>query len=237
LIGSLLFLLLFPAGKNSSPPEGAQLEIQGLIREGENALHDGDFHSARKSLSKARELAGHSSHFLTKYERDRLQQLSKQAHLLADLLKEPLENMLHLLSQCKEQQREEVFQDYWNKSVVFHATVWRDGTGRYHCDYHVLDGNEEARVEWGGLELLRDLPQLREPHQLLFGARLAGVRREPPAGNWVISFIPDSGVLITHPGAARACCFQPFDAGELEQVINKQADWVAELSQAGKSGK
>jgi hypothetical protein len=235
LIGSVLLVLLFPLGKETSLPGKDQEELQTRIREGEIALRDGDFLSAFLEFDTARTLLNRSGRPLVKHDRNRIQHLHKQAELLANLLKDPLEEMLSFLDGGNEQERQRRFEQYyWNKSVVFYDTVRRDATGQVHIDYRLVDGRgEEARLELSHLDLFRDLP-LGTPHQLLFGARLESVRRDPVRGSWVISFRTDSGVLITHQGAARACCFQPPDPNLLDQVIDKQASWVAELLQPGK---
>jgi hypothetical protein len=65
---------------------------------------------------------------------------------------------------------------------------------------------------------------LEEPTRLLFGARLARVRRDTPS-SWEVRFEPDSGVLLTDPGAAAVCC--PFlGEAELRALLQRQAGWL-----------
>jgi hypothetical protein len=234
-IGSLLIILLYPAGKETSPLGNDQEEWQTRIRKGEMALGNGDFLPAFLEFDAAQALLNRSSSHLAKNEKPRVRHLHEQAQLLADLLKDPLEEMLSFLDSCNEQERPHRFQQHYrNNSVIFYDTVQRDATGQIHIGYRLVDRHgEEARLDLNHLELFRDLP-LRDPQQLLFGARLESVQRGPVRGNWVISFRSDSGVLITNQGAARACCFQPLDPDQLDEVVRKQASWVAELLQPAK---
>jgi hypothetical protein len=62
---------------------------------------------------------------------------------------------------------------------------------------------------------------------VLFGARLAGCFREA-GGGWVIHFEPESGVLLTDPGAAASCCPAP-PGRELEEVLRRQEEWLSDL--------
>ena len=80
---------------------------------------------------------------------------------------------------------------------------------------------ERVEEELSDLGLLRRLP-LDRPQRLLFGARLASVRREPGRG-WVVRLEADSGVLITDPGAAVACFLSPEDE-EVHELLQRQDD-------------
>lgn len=74
------------------------------------------------------------------------------------------------------------------------------------------------------LTILSRLP-LERPYRVLFGARLASVGREA-GGRLVVRFQPDSGVLLTDPGAVRACLLgQPPDDA-LSEVLRRQQDWL-----------
>ena len=123
---------------------------------------------------------------------------------------------------------EEQFADrYRNRAVLFDDVVRRDAAGTHHLSvYEVRGPGEPARIDLGGLKVLESLP-LERPQRMLFGARLAAVTREPP-GQWVISFEPDSGVLLTDEAAAATCCPQPFD-DDLRAVLKRQAEWTASL--------
>jgi hypothetical protein len=81
-----------------------------------------------------------------------------------------------------------------------------------------------ARVALEDLTLWRRVP-LAPPRRLLFGARLRRLGREA-GGVWVVRFQPDSGVLLTDPGAAAACCPAPLDPDLLE-VLQRQQEYVA----------
>ena len=111
------------------------------------------------------------------------------------------------------------------ESGGFFAEVRRDAQRNYRLDYDFFVREKRAAVELGSLQLLHTLP-LGRPQRLLFGVRLASVALEP-GGNWVIRFDPDSGVLLTDPGAVAACYSRPLDG--LEEVLQRQAAWIAEL--------
>src|SRR3989442_1095881 len=140
-------------------------------------------------------------------ENQRLTALYRQAALLADLLTESLEEILNRIDGLEYKEGQSAFaRRYRGKAVVFYATVRQDAAGRHQMDYRLLGPRRKAaRLELADLKLLHALP-LQEPQLLLFGARLDKVSRDP-AGAWAFSLEPESGILITHPGAAAACCF------------------------------
>jgi hypothetical protein len=195
---------------------------------GRQALADGNFQSAVQAFEIASAIRARHPAALPAEETRKLVQLHRQAALLADLLTESLEEILRRLDGLPEREGQAIIaRHYRGKAVAFHSQVRRDASGRYQIDYRLFDGRQEARLDLGNLKLLQRLP-LHEPQQLVFGARLAAVRREA-VGGWVVSFEPDSGVLLTDPGAAAACCFQPGDAEQLQQVLRMQEAWAGEL--------
>jgi hypothetical protein len=82
-------------------------------------------------------------------------------------------------------------------------------------------------LELADLKVLRQLPIDLKQERLIFGARLTAVRRDPMR-RWTVSFQPDSGILITDPDVAGACC-PPVDL-EMREVLERQARWVAEIA-------
>src|SRR5205807_1443510 len=131
-------------------------------------------------------------------------QVYRQAALLADLLAEPLEDVLRHAAGVREAEwRADFRRRYQGRAVVFDTDVRRTADG-YRLGYVLRAGDEEAHLDVGGLTVLRGLP-LDQPQRLLFGVRLAAVGREAPGG-WVVRFEPDSGVLLTDAAAAAACC-------------------------------
>jgi hypothetical protein len=196
---------------------------------GQAALAEGNFQSAVEELDAAHRYWTARPDTLSASEGRQLTQLQRQAALLADLLTESLEEVLGRLSGLPEREGRSVFsRRYQGKAVVLYARVRRDAAGQYHGDYALSDGDRPARLELADLRLLAALP-LEDGPLLLFGARLARVRREP-AGTWVLGLEPDSGVLLTDRGAALACCFGAWDGEPLDEVLARQAAWLANLT-------
>jgi hypothetical protein len=213
-------------GSRQSQPDLSQT-LQSVIEEGRKALAAGNFRMAREYLNQARELHQRNPGLLAPAQARELQQLQLQAALLADLLKESLQQVLGNAVKVEGPEWQAIFtDDYRGKAIVFDGRFRRDVNGHVHLTgFFVFIGNEETRLEWNNLRILQHLP-LQEPQRLLLGVRLASARREE-GGRWVIRFDPDSGVLLTDPGAATACTLLPPDA-ELHEVLQRQADWLAE---------
>jgi hypothetical protein len=202
-------------------------EVRARIAAGSKALGEGNSQLAVEELDAARRLAPKYRQQLPHSEARHLAQLHRQATLLADLLTESLGELLDRAAGLEEREWQAVFQRrYRDRAVIFDAEVRRDAAGQYQLGYRVWAGLEAGRVAVEDLNLLALLP-LERPQRMVFGARLAAVRREPP-GEWVVHFEPGSGVLLTHPGAVAACLFKDPDAN-LQQVLRLQEAWLADL--------
>jgi hypothetical protein len=216
--------LRFPRSKRGALASELSILRQNLAT-GQRALDEGDFESAADALNAAQVNLARSPNLLSSPETRELVQLQRQAALLNDLLTDSLEDILRLLDGLPDRVAQSAFvRRYQGKSVVFYARVRRDAAGQYDMDYRIMVGGREAQLQLGTLKLLQGLP-LQERRQMLFGARLASARRERD-GQWTVSLEPDSGVLITHKGAAAACCFQPPDAELLQETLRQQAEWL-----------
>jgi hypothetical protein len=123
-----------------------------------------------------------------------LKQLQRQAALLADWPGEPLDQLLGRTAKLNEEEWQAVVGKYVGKAIVFHAEVRRDASRQYHAK---LFGAKTLtlRLELQPLTLLNYLP-LEAPEAILFGARLAEVRRTGP-DTFAIRVQPASGVLLT----------------------------------------
>jgi hypothetical protein len=142
-------------------------------------------------------------------QRQELAQLQRQAELLADLLAESLGEIIAHAAGVQEKEWQADFQHrYRGKAVVFDLEVRAGPDGRYEHEWLLRARDESARLELGDL-----------------GARLAAVRREPGRG-WVVRLEPESGALITDPGAAVACFLSPEDP-EVRALLERQAGWAA----------
>lgn len=210
----------------ASKPESITLRL----RDGRLALSQGKFRTAVRELAAAQALRERNPAAVPLSERRELSQLHRQASLLADLLSEPLEDVIRHaadLSALDEQEWQAQFADrFKGRAVVFDDEVRRDAAGTYQLlGYRLFVRGKPARVEIGDLQLLRALP-LDTPQRLLFGARLADVRLEA-GGTWVAHLVPDSGVLLTERGAVSAIC--PLSADELRDILLRQEAWVGDL--------
>lgn len=219
-------LVLFLTALTRKAIENATFEAH--LSAAENALTEGKLRRAAEELDKARELALRREDALPAAELRDLTHRLREASLLADLLPESLGEILVRAARAPEDEWKAQFAKRYRgpgqaNAVVFDAEVRRDGAGQYHLDWELTAGDEPARLEIGGLQLLHDLP-LNEPHRLLFGARLESIAREQN-GVWVVRFEPTSGVLLTDPRAVAACYPGPSDA-ELLKLLEQQRQWM-----------
>jgi hypothetical protein len=223
---TVLLQSLKPAPTASSAPAAAP-DPDAHVQAARKALAAGKFRQAADELQQAVALLDSQPDRRRGAEGREVVQLHRQAALLADLLSESLGEIVLLAATLHEAEWEGKFaQDYRGRAVVFDADVTRDGAGQYRLDYVVRAGDEPARVELGDLKLLAALPRDRPP-RLLLGARLASLRREA-GGTLVVRFQPDSGVLLTDPGAAAASCPAPID-DELTALLRRQKGWLDDL--------
>jgi hypothetical protein len=221
--------LAFFLNRHLGSPDPARFakRVAQHVKAGRAALARGQFKVAGLEFDAALRLSEQRPESVTPPERRQLTQLRRQVELLADLLSESLGDILsHAadLTRHDDQEWRQVFADrYRGKAVVFDADVHCDASGTYYLDYAVLVRGKPAKLDLANIHLFRFLP-LQQSQRLLLGLRLAAVRPEAE-GAWVIQFDPDSAVLLTDLDTAVAGCLQP--AEDLEEVVNRQADWLA----------
>jgi hypothetical protein len=228
-VGAVFAVLLpYVFHDGTGPPDADPAEVRTRLERGQGLLSEGKFQLARAELEAARQLAARQAQALTPEEHRHLAQLHRQAALLTDNLDLSLQQILEQAATTDAQEWQAQFtRRYRGRAVVFDGVLRRDLGGQVRMlDYFLFVKNEPVRLEWQELRLLAPLP-LQEPQRLLFGARLASARRED-RGMWVVRFEPDSGVLITDPGAAAAVCLQPVDE-PLREVLQRQQAWLADL--------
>jgi hypothetical protein len=200
--------------------------VRQRLEAGREALVQGKYRLALRELEAARALREQHPDALPAADRRRLTQLHRQAALLADLLTEPLEDILRQaadLTDLDEREWQDLFADrYRGRSVIFDARVRAEASGDFQLDYAVFCRDRRVRLELANVQLLHRLP-LQQPQRLLLGLRLASVRREA-GGGWAIGFEADGAVLLTDPDVAAACCGQP--AEEVREVVQRQAEWL-----------
>jgi hypothetical protein len=223
-------LLLFAFGwgllrrgrPSDSPSSGA--EVAAPDTTAPQDLAEGRFHraaeAARAVLQGARAPGSRGE-----AEQRRLLQTWREADLYDRLLPIPLEELLAAaLNEPVQEQWEASFQrNGAGRTVIFDDIVRRDVHNRpiLAC-YLVETGGARLRVALEDLDLFRHLPA--EPaRRVLFGARLASLRRE--ADGWVVRFEPDSGVLLTDPDALNACCPGLVDP-EVREALLRQQNWL-----------
>ncbi len=217
---ALAWGLLRRAGPSETSSPGTEVDGRETARQ---SLAEGRFHraaeEARAAVQGTRTSASRSD-----AEQRRLLQIWREADLYARLLSVPLEELLAAaLNEPVGEQWEASWQrNGAGRTVVFDDVVRRD---RIHnarpilsC-YVVETGGVRLRVALEDLDLFRHLPA-EPPSRVLFGARLAALRRE--ADGWVVRFEPDSGVLLTDPDALNACCPGLVDQDMREALLRQQ---------------
>jgi hypothetical protein len=219
-VASLPFLLRSKARQG----EAAQ-EARELMDSGQRALAEGNFQLATQELTAALRQRDRRGGGLSAADGRQLDQLYRQADLLARLSSRSLQELLleALPLRRAEEWRARFRTHHRGNTVVFDDVVRRDAAGRpVLATYVVRAGDETARVALEDLELLKDLP-LETPRRMVFGGRLEDLSRGQ-GGGWVVHFDPGSGVLLTDPGAV-ATCLGPVDA-ELSEVLHRQQQWL-----------
>jgi hypothetical protein len=199
------------------------MSLDEQIGEGQRAFEEGSFRVASRMLGAALAQLETDPRRRSPTERRHLAHLQREAALLADLLEQPLADVLARGEGMPDREWREAFRGrYQGRSVVFDAPVRRDGSGQVQLrDWEEAVNGVEARLELGPVRLLQRLP-LADERRLVFGVRLADARRENRG--WVVSFEPDSGVLLTGAGVFAGTSL-PRDP-ELQAVLSRQEAWV-----------
>ncbi|HEY7313243.1 MAG TPA: hypothetical protein VH643_28095 [Gemmataceae bacterium] len=223
----LIFLVVNSYLRRAAVPNSdmSAADARALTASGQRELREGNVRLALKKLNAAIEQRSRNPNSLSRDELHKLKQLRRESELLAQLLNDPLEEILQQALQIRnEDEWREKFEDYRGRSVLFEDVLRSDAAGRPMLGIYVLRaGDVEARIALEDLTLLRDLP-LDPPRRWLFGARLASCRREE-GGVWIVRFEPESGVLLTDEAAASACWPGPVD-DELRDVLTRQDKWL-----------
>jgi hypothetical protein len=189
-----------------------------LLKNAREHLAVGNF---RLALAGLQDLAAAQARGAGALPRRQWEPLLGQASLLAELSAESLEEIVaHAAGAQPAEWDLEFAVRYRGKAFLFDVEVSGPPGGPYR---HTWPVRRDVHMDFAELLLLRRLP-LAEPARVLFGARLAEVRRDTPT-SWEVRFEPASGVLITDAGAAAACC--PFlGEAELHALVGRQAGWL-----------
>jgi hypothetical protein len=235
LIGTFTFLLavaglwllwdrlLFPGSRDGQLSLSAA-KLAARIESGEQALHQGEFARAANELALAVSAVQGQPDSLSAEQRRRLRQLHRQAGLLADWPGEPLDHIIARSMPLKDDEWAVIVGRYRGKGIVFDLELRVDLAGRGEVKptrRTVLN----LVIQLDNLKLLQWLP-LDVPQRVVFGARLADVRRDGP-DSCVVGVDPDSGVLLTDvaPGVLRPILSQTDAA----RILTEQRQWLGRL--------
>ncbi len=189
------------------------------------AMAQGMFQRGRRLLDEVLIQRDRRPALLTAEQNRDLNQLHRQADLLARLLTRTPEDIIRQGMLVRDPDEWDAqFAEYRGRTIVFDGQFRRDADSRPLAATDVVEvGQEVVRLAFEELELLQDLP-LNDSPRLIFGARLAGCRREE-GGAWVIRFQADSGVLITDPDLWQACSSADLD-DDTRRVFTRQREWL-----------
>jgi hypothetical protein len=198
--------------------------MQERLAAGRTALAGGDFARAVQELDAAGTIAAAHPQQFSVADRRQLLQLQRQAAILANWMREPLDQALARAARLNDDEWLVVVERYRGKTVVFDLEIRRDPAGQYQVK-PARPGTTRLRVEVQELKLLRSLP-LDAPQRVLFAARLAEVRRNGPE-SCTVQLDPTSGVLLTDVSSAAICGEIP--EATLQTILRQQRGWAAEL--------
>jgi hypothetical protein len=229
LVGGFVLAWPYLVRRAESPPAVEGPDAATLLARaeaGRAALIEGKFHVGRRLVDDVLARRDRMPGALTAAQNRDLNQLQRQADLLARLSTHTLEEIIRQGMLVREPEEWAAqFADYRGRTVVFDDSFRRDADGRPVRDYRVEVGEEVVRVAFEELELFQDLP-LDDSPRLIFGARLAGCRREE-GGGWVVRLEPDSAVLLTDPDLWEACSSADFD-DDTRRVLERQRQILAQ---------
>jgi hypothetical protein len=225
----LAFVLVLPGLMRPRDAEKSeeQFDLSGHVKKGHRQMGQGKFRLARRTLDEAVRRRDRDPAALSAAQHRELNQLHRQADILARLLNVTLAEVVRRAQLSRDAEEWALrFEDFRGRSVIFDDAVGRDDRDRPVLAHDVVEVKDErVRLALEDLAVMHDLP-LDERPRLVFGARLAGCEREP-GGGWVVRFERDSGVLLTDLDAVVAALTQPPDEG-LKQVLARQQKWLDE---------
>lgn len=232
-VGSVLLLVVgfvaaWPYLTRRPPPPVEERDAGDLFADRDAArlaLAQGKFQRGRRLLDEVLLQRDRRPALLTAEQNRDLNQLHRQADLLARLLTRTPEDIIRqgMLVRDPDEWHAQ-FGDYRGRTIIFDDLFRRDHDSRPVPATDIVEvGQEVVRLAFEELDLLQDLP-LNDSPRLIFGARLAGCRREE-GGAWVIRFQPESGVLITDPDLWQACSSADLD-DDTRRVFARQREWV-----------
>jgi hypothetical protein len=226
LLSFVLIVPRFVPRRNGTSEGAGSPDLKETIETGRRQMAQGKFHLARRTLSDAVARRDLDPSALGAAGHRELNQLHRQADLLARLLTVELSEVVRLARHARDPEdwALQFAQDFRGKGVLLDAPVGRDDRGRPVLLIDVVEAEDEpARVAIEELDVLRELP-LDDGPRMVFGGRLAACEREP-GGGWVVRLERDSGVLMTDLDAVTACDTAAPDDG-LERALARQKRWL-----------
>jgi hypothetical protein len=233
------FAFLLPRLSRSTPTSGRteylqeREEIERVMEAGRQAMADRKYQVARRLLDTAIAERDRTPAALPPAGHRCLNQLHRQADLLARLSLIPLDEICRRAIRVHDTDERDAEFDFHHrgKTVLFDDILTADGRGRPILrTYAVRVGDETVRLALEDLKLFQGR-LLDPPQRMVFGARLSGCRQEH-GGGWVILFEPSSGVLLTDADALRAALPEAVarDADVYADVLTRQQAWVDQLA-------
>jgi hypothetical protein len=226
LLGAL-FLALRPYLLRQPLVPDAEANLRLQIEAGKQALAKGSFQKANEELENALQQAREKPTWLTRTEMRELQELQRQADLLAGLLSQSLQELLdQAKTAADEEWRSRFRKEYAGKTILFDSFASLNVQGRPELTLKTIQSGEvEARLALEKIDLFARLSLGDQPRRVVFGARLASF--DKPGGRWVVGFQPASGILLTDQDAFRACAPTLVDQDpDILAVLRRQKLWV-----------
>lgn len=224
-VALVYFLFLAPdVTKGNRPSTATRAELLERQSKAQKLLAEGSFRLAAEALRPSSEDVDLNP--LSPTEQRTWKQVERQAALLADLLTEPLEDIVNHAAAVRnpDEWSADFAKRYRGKALLFDTEVRRQPGGAWEMLYPLARGREKAHIHVDDLKLLQKVPQ-PGPERVLLGVRLAGLRLEAPGPVWVVRFEPDSGVFLTDAGAAMRACPALGDA-ETTKLTLRMALWL-----------
>lgn len=214
-----------PSESTDSSEAVTRERVLGQMEAGRKLMAQGNFRLALVELASARQEVLAQPRLLTADQLRKLQQLYRQADLLADLLSESLEEIVRHAAGVLDREWEKDFTHrYGGKAVVFDTAFRQREDGQWEMTYRVSLEAEEVQLEVGQLKMWERLP-LKEGQRIIFGARLDSIARVEAKRGWAIRFHADSGVLFSELEAIAVCCPALRDDAS-RAVLERQANWL-----------
>jgi hypothetical protein len=187
-------------------------------------LDEGDFAKARAVLDQAAaEIKRYSKESRESREVD---QLAREVALFADLPERSLEELFQAVRSTSPQDAVEHFQGKLkNPSLILDIYVSPSAADpdTFRVDAKVMVGSDATRIDLSDCRLFKLLspgPSTR----VIFGARIQSVERTKESEDWIIRFMPESGLLITSELCLEKINW-PVDEAT-RTLLERQAKWV-----------